>query len=248
MLALNTKPQTIVFAPVLLFVLLYSVRNIKTVVAVIAAAVATQLALLIPFLAAGTAGKILYHASHSVDLYNKLSISAFNIWYLLQPGNPYFINDKDIFILLSYKAWGLALFAASAILVLWPMAKALWQARQANTQPDERTYALLFLGTGMLCLYFFYFNSQMHERYAHPIIIFFFFYSVVSRNYRLYILASIPYFLSLDKAFSFPDGYLPIPHYKVIYASKIIALWYTATVVYGSYLYLKLARSHRQLA
>jgi hypothetical protein len=84
----------------------------------------------------------------------------------------------------------------------------------------------------------------MHERYAHPIIIFFFFYGVVSKNYKLCILASIPYLLSLDKAFSFPDGYLPIVHYKFIYASKVIALWYTATVIYGSYL---LYRVHRPL-
>ncbi len=107
---------------------------------------------------------------------------------------------------------------------------------------DARDYELLFLSTGLLCLYFFYFNSQMHERYAHPIIILFFFYAVVSKNYKLYILASIPYLLSLDKSFSFPDGYLPIVHYKFIYASGIIAGWYTVTLVYGSCLFYRLNR------
>ena len=116
-----------------------------------------------------------------------------------------------------------------------------------NTLPfNESAYQLLFLSTGLLSLYFFYFNSQMHERYANPIIIFFFFYGVASKNYKLYILASIPYFLSLDKAFSFPDGYLPIVHYKFLFASKVIAIWYTILVVYGSCLYYRLA--YRSLA
>ena len=98
---------------------------------------------------------------------------------------------------------------------------------------------MLFLSTGLLCLFFFYFNSQMHERYAHPIIIFFFFYGVASGNYKLYILASIPYFLSLDKLF--PD-FLPVVHYKIIWASKVIAIWYTLAVAYGSWLYFKAYR------
>ena len=68
---------------------------------------------------------------------------------------------------------------------------------------------------------------------------------MVSRNYKLYILASIPFLLSLDKCM--PD-YLPIVHYKFIYASKVIALWYTATVIYGSYLFYKLVNEGKENA
>jgi Gpi18-like mannosyltransferase len=242
LLALNTKPQSIVFAPVIGAILLYRVRAWKTVFTTIALCAVAQLALLIPFLFNGGVRKLVYHAVHSVDLYNKLSISAFNIWYLIQPGNPYFINDKDTFFLLSYKSIGLLLFSISALLIFWPVVTHLWKLRRASIEPNQHTHQLIMLGTGMLCLCFFYFNSQMHERYAHPIIIFFFFYSVVSGNYRLYILASIPYFLSLDKAFSFPNGYLPIVHYKFLFASKVIALWYTATITYGGYLFWSLCR------
>lgn len=242
LLALNTKPQAIVFSPVMAVVLLYSVRDIKTTVKMLTAAAVAQVIILLPFLGNGGVNKLAHHAVHSVDLYNKLSISAFNIWYLVQPGNPYFINDKDTFILMSYKSIGLLMFCIAAAFILWPMARHLWLLRKNDAVPNQRTHQLLFLGTGMLCLCFFYFNSQMHERYAHPVIIFFFFYAVASRNYKLYVLASIPYFLSLDKAFSFPNGYLPIVHYKIIFASKVIALWYTATVIYGGYLYWSLCR------
>ena len=236
-LALNTKPQAIEFLPILGVVWLYSVRKYKTLFTGLGAAALLQFIIVIPFLNTGGISKLFGFAAHAVDLYPRLSICAFNIWYLIVPGNPYFINDKDIFVVVSYKTLGLILFTISAALVLWPLLKKMWKLRKEQLLPDEQTYNLLFLGTGLLCLFFFYFNSQMHERYANPIIIFFFFYGVASKNYKLYILASIPYYLSLDK--SFPD-YLPVVHYKIIFASKMIALWYTATVIYGSYLYFKL--------
>ncbi len=244
LLALNTKQQAIEFLPVIVAVLLYSVRNLKTLFTGILVGVAVQFIILLPFIGNGGVNRLLGFAANSVGLYHNLSISAFNIWYLITAGNPYFINDTDTYFLLSYRSIGLGMFVLAAAAVFFPLLKTLWKQRKANLPFSEETWQTVLLSTGMLCLYFFYFNTQMHERYAHPIIIFFFFYGVVSKNYRLCILASIPYLLSLDKAFSFPDGYLPIVHYKFIYASKVIALWYTATVIYGSYL---LYRVHRPL-
>ena len=239
LLALNTKPQAIEFLPVMGIVLLYSVRKIKTLAGIIISCVAAELLILLPFMNSGGVGRLYDITLHVVGLYNNLSLCAFNIWYLITRGNPYFINDTSTYFIFSYKTWGLILFAISGAFVFVPLLKNVWHVRQKGLDFDKQHYELLLLGAGVFCLFFFYFNAEMHERYAHPIIIFFFFYGVVSGNYKLYILASIPYFLSLDKSFSFPDGYLPIVHYKIIYASKIIALWYTATVVYSSYLYYK---------
>ena len=238
--ALNTKPQAIEFIPVLGIILLYYISNIKILIRAITGAALTQFLLILPFLHNGGISSLWRIVTHSVDLYNKLSISAFNLWYIIVPGNPYFINDKDIFILFSYKTIGLSLFIISSVSVLIPLVRESISLRKKKLLPDSYSYRLVFLCTGLICLYFFYFNSQMHERYANPIIIFFFFYAVVSDNYKLYILASIPYFLSLDKCF--PD-YLPIVHYKLIYASRIIAIWYTATVIYGTYLYYNLSNA-----
>lgn len=247
LLALNTKQQAIEFLPIMAVVLLYSVRNLKTLLLGIAAVAALQFIILLPFMSNGGVYRLLGFAANSVGLYHNLSISAFNIWYLITAGNPYFINDTDTYFLFSYRTIGLCMFVTVAMAVFVPLLKTLWAQRKANLPFNEYTWQTLLLSTGMLCLYFFYFNTQMHERYAHPIIIFFFFYGVVSKNYRLFVLASVPYLLSLDKAFSFPDGYLPIVHYKFIYASKVIALWYTATVVYGSYLLYRLHKSPKAL-
>ena len=244
LLALNTKQQAIEFLPVMAIVLMYSVKNVKTVVMALAGAIILELALLAPFMASGGVGKLVTIAGNTVGLYNQLSICAFNIWYLITKGNPYFIDSNSTYILLSYRTTGLIMFGTATLAVVMPLFHKVWQLKKSNLSFDESTYRLLFLGTGLICLYFFYFNSQMHERYAQPIILFFFFYGVASKNYRLYILASIPMYLSLDKCFT---DYLPVVHYKIIYASVIIALWYTATVVYGSYLYWREVKLTRKV-
>ncbi len=246
-MALNTKQQAIEFLPVMAIVLFYSIRNFTTVAIALICAAALQLALLLPFISAGGVGKLSQIAMNTVGLYHNLSISAFNIWYIIARGNPYFINATDTYILLSYRTFGLILFAVAALAALIPLFKKVVQLRKNDLQFDEQAYKVLFLGTGLLCLYFFYFNTQMHERYAMPIIIFFFFYGVASKNYKLYILASIPFILSLDKAFSIPDGFLPIVHYKFIYASRVLAAWYTATVIYGSCIYYRLVTTSKEI-
>lgn len=238
-LALNTKPQAIEFIPIIAITLLYGIKSWRTFFVAATAVVTLQLVILLPFFSSGGVGKLWQIATHVVGLYHNLSICAFNVWYLISRANPYFVNDQDIFIVFSYRTIGLIMFSVAAFAVVFPLFRRLWQLRQKKLAIDALTFETMFLSTGLLCLYFFYFNSQMHERYAHPIIIFFFFYGVVSKNYKLYILASIPYFLSLDKCF--PD-YLPIVHYKIIYASLVIAVWYTTTVAYGSYLYFRLCK------
>ena len=239
-LALNTKQQAIVFLPVMAIVMYYRITTYRTIFLALFACIALQFLLVLPFIGNGGALKLWQIIHNTIGLYNNLSISAFNFWYLVAPGNPYFINHNETFIFFSYKIVGLLLFSISGLFVLFPLFQSLYKMRRNNLSFDKYAYEHLFLATGLICLFFFYFNSQMHERYAHPVIIFFFFYGVVSRNYKLYVIVSIAYFLSLDKAFSFPDGYLPIIHYKAIFASKVIALWYTAAVIYGSYLYYRL--------
>ena len=244
LLALNTKPQAIEFLPIVLLVLYFGIHSLKTTFLVLATCIGTQVLLLLPFMNSGGIPKLWQHVTHSVDLYNNLSICAFNIWYLIAKGNPFFINDKDTFIIFSYKTFGLVMFAVSLLFVCIPMTKMVIKVKKIKSRPNIRFYETIFLGTGMLCLFFFYLNTQMHERYVHPVVIFFFFYGVVSKNYKPYILISIPYFLSLDKCFSYPGGFLPIYHYKALYASKIIAIWYTVAVTYGSYLYYRLAKTN----
>jgi len=246
-LAVNIKFQSIMFAPVLGIIMLYSIKDLKTIVISAVLAVAVQVLIFMPFIVSNNVGSVIYMYTHSVGYYPRVSISAFNLWYLILPQNPYEQNDSQPFLFATYRNIGLLMFAVSSCAVLLVILKHMWQAKKKNIQLTDWHYQLLFLGSAMITFCFFYFNTQMHERYAHALVVFSFFYGVVSKNYRLYALISIPYFLSLDKAFSFPDGYLPIIHYKIIYASRIIAIWYTAAFIYSTYLFYNLAKKPTQI-
>lgn len=234
--ALGTKLQAIIYIPIIAMIWMYSVRNIKTFLLMLLVIAATWMTLLLPFIEAGKLHSALSVVTGAVDRYPIVSICAFNIWYLIMKGNPNHTPDSDIYFLLTYKQIGLLLFMISSGLTLLPLFFRLLRYRITKLTIQNDTLQMLMLTAGLIAFYFYYFNTQMHERYASPIIIFFFFYAVFSKNYKLYILASISYFLTLDKCF--PD-YLPIVHYKIIFASKIIAIWYTVTLVYGCWLFFK---------
>lgn len=235
MLAMVMKLQAIVFAPIVGIALLYSVRDARKL-ATVALFGAVVLTLLIsPFILAGELGGLWHVVTHAVGFYPRVAIGAFNFWQLLIY-DTYNTMDHNTFMGITYRNIGLLLFLMSSGLTLLPLFFRILKHRKANEEVSKDTKQMMMLAGGMVSLFFFYFNTQMHERYVHPIILFFFFYGVYSKNYKLYILGSIPYFLSLDKCF--PD-FLPVKHYKIIWAMQVIAIWYTLTVIYGTYLYFK---------
>jgi Gpi18-like mannosyltransferase len=242
-LALAMKPHAIIFIPILGIIWLFTFKNIGTWVKVFGVIAVTLLIVVLPFIVTGNAGKMMNVVFGAVGRYPYVSVCAFNIWYLITTINPEHTIDSETYILFGYKHWGLLMFFLSSALILVPFMFSMWRARINNEDFFKNKAAQLMLACGLIILYFFYFNTQMHERYAHGIIIFFFFYGVFSKNYKLYILASIPYFLSLDKLF--PD-YLPVKHIKIIWASKVIAIWYTLTVIYASWLYIREHRISRE--
>jgi Gpi18-like mannosyltransferase len=231
--ALLTKLQAIVFLPILFLLLFYSIQNVKQVAAGLFLSIATIFIVLLPFVLAGTAYKFLHVVTHGVGFYHNLSLGAFNMWYLFYH-DVFHIMDNGKFIVLTYMQTGLLIFFVLSGITLLPLIARSIQLRfRRDCQRDgEDILQLVTLTCALITLYFFYFNSQMHERYAHPMIIFLFFYGVLSGNYKVYMLASIPYLLSLDKCY--PD-FFPIHHYKIIFASKVIAIWYTLTLAYAMY-------------
>jgi Gpi18-like mannosyltransferase len=235
-LALTMKPQAIIFLPVLGIVWLYSARSAKTWASIVLAMVAVVFLVILPYLLDGQLGKMMHVVTTAVGRYPYVSVCAFNGWYFIPGVNPEHTLDTDTFIVLSYRHWGLLLFFASSAAILLPFMFRLLRSRKEGLHPDSSMKQMTMLASGLVTLCFFYFNTQMHERYAHAIIIFFFFYGVFSKNYKLYILASIPYLLSLDKCF--PD-FLPVHHYKIIWASRVIAIWYTLTIAYAFYEYFR---------
>lgn len=235
-LGLVMKLQAIVFAPILGIVLIYSIRDIKKLVMVGLFGVAVLAFCLLPFIVTGELGGIWYVVTHAVGFYPRVGMGAYNFWQLMIY-DIYHTMDTTEFMGVTYKHIGLTLFGISSGLALLPLFFRIIRHVKAKEELSKDTKQMLMLAAGMVSLYFFYFNTQMHERYVHPVIIFFFFYAVYSKNYKLYIAASIPYLLSLDKIF--PE-FLPIPHdNKLIWSMQSIAVFYTLVLIYGSYLFFK---------
>ena len=235
-MALAMKPQPIVYIPVIGLAWLYNVKDIKTWLQMAGVVVATWFAMALPYIVTGNGPELWHIVSTAVGRYPQVSIGAFNIWYVLPMKDPYHTPDYARFLMLTYKQWGLLMFFVSSGLALLPLFFRMLRYRKTGLQATSDDKQMLMLVSGLVTLYFFYFNTQMHERYAHPIMIFFFFYAVFSKNYKLYILASIPYFLSLDKLF--PD-FLPVVHYKIIWAMRVIAIWFTLTIIYATWEYFR---------
>ncbi len=235
-IALGTKLQAVIYLPLLVLVWIYSVQNIKTIIGIVISIILTLLIVALPFILTGHGEQLLHVVTSAVGRYPHVSVSGFNIWYLIYSGNPNHTVDTETYFLLSFKHWGLlAFFLLSGFTLLTVFFKIV-RAKLSDAFDKEELIKTILLTGGLITLYFFYFNTQMHERYSHAMLIFFFFYGVFSKNYKLYFLCSIPYFLSLEK--SFPD-YLDIVHFKILFASKVIAIWYTITIGYAMYLFFK---------
>jgi Gpi18-like mannosyltransferase len=229
--ALAAKLQAIIFFPVLFIAWIYSFRSIKEWLIAILLIIVTIIVLCMPFIASGHSDQLIRLVTTAVGRYPYVSISGFNMWFFL-PINPNHTDDRNTFFLLSYKHTGLLLFfLSSGVILLTALLKTIAAKLSKNISRDELVKMLL-LAAGVINVYFYYFNTEMHERYALPSVILFFFYGVYSGNYKPYILISICTFLAMDKCF--PD-YLPIVHYKIIYASRVISIWFTAMLLYGSY-------------
>lgn len=182
------------------------------------AAVLTELAIVFPFLLAGEFKNYFEVMVDSVDYFKLASLNAYNFWHLILSADPITVSDQDTFLAITYKQWGLLLFCGSSALVLIPLLKkVLKQGFQFLS--DKKGKELVFLSAAMISLSFFFFNTQMHERYSHPAMIFLFFYALFSRDFIPYILVSIAYLLNMERILEFFD----VPYYTFIFIPEFSA-------------------------
>lgn len=201
-LALNTKLQAIIFFPLIGLLLLPPLlQQWKSVASGLGLAALLQSLLLWPFFQAGQLKQLyLTLTSGSVDLYPCTSIAAYNLWYFFFHHNSVSVSDTELFFHLSYKHWGLLLFALFSALALLPLALRCLRIGLEGKTFGTASKELVFLCATLIALSFFFFNTQMHERYSHPALILSFFYAFYRKNYFLYLLISIAYFLNVEKS------------------------------------------------
>ncbi|CAN5127604.1 hypothetical protein BH09BAC1_BH09BAC1_24070 [soil metagenome] len=244
-LAVNMKVQAIIFLPLLGLLLLPTfIAQPKNIATALGTAILVQLLVLLPFILEGTVPEVWATITGSVDFYPIISMNAFNYWHLFFNSQQAWELDSQLFAGITYKHWGLLLFCLTSAMALFPLLlislNSIW--RKDFSTPAYRM--IVFLSAGLIALVFFYFNTQMHERYSHPALIMVFIFSWYSKKYLLSVIVFAAYFLNMEKIARF----LELENYHTLIFSPIfIALLYLASILLAFYHLYKYVNLRKEL-
>lgn len=221
-LAVNMKLQAIIFLPVWGLISLYNAldrKNVKPILKQLAIILLVQFILILPFLPDKYERDTLWRAvTTAAGRYPFLSYNAFNLWYFISP-DPFHTKDELAFGGISCNNIGHMLFFTVSFIVLWPLLRNVF-LKFKNSNTALLSKEKLWLMCSLVVLSFFYFNTQMHERYCHPAFIFLTAYSFYSRDFIPYVLFSAAYFLNLEGIYR----WLELPNYDtLIFSPAFIA-------------------------
>ena len=231
LLAINFKIQAVVFLPPLALVGLWKYRNPWRSADYIRAAgyaALLQLAILLPFILVGQIGQMAAVIGHSLGFYQVVSMHADNFWYLLYGSAAYGMTDNvSLAAGLTAKQLGLLLFCAYSLALLGPFLLRLgaaWRSGRLPAIPEDKVILLFAL----IPLGFFFFNTEMHERYSHPAIYFVAAYAFRTRRYAWLVLMLTAFAFNLESVFR----HLALISYQWPWFNpRVIAAMYGALIV-----------------
>ena len=220
LLGVNFKLQSIIFLPLVLFIAIpqYVEKKWKSIFIDISMFTLLQLFIFLPFIVSGKLNMVFNVLFNLVDSQPNISANAYNLWFSIVGKEARNGLDSDIFYIFTYKQWGLALFFIMSFFAFLPLCiqslKSIFQKTKLKFNNQ-----LAILSFGIISLIFFFFCTQMHERYSHPAIIFIVLYSIISKKWYLGFLVSVAYLLNLDgvlKSLSFQNYGVLLFHFKFI--------------------------------
>lgn len=229
-LAINFKVQAVIFLPPLLLLGFYKLWNKVSLLDILRAIIATaalQIIIVLPFLITGEINGVIKAVVGSVDFYPVVSVSAYNIWCLLLGEQAFHLSDKIIWYGGSYKHWGLIMFCLFSFFALLPLLiSAVSSIISRKVITSERSAHIILFA--LIPLLFFYFNTQMHERYSHPAFIFIAFFSFLNRKYFLFAIMCLAYFGNLEPGLH----YFGLPNYDIlIFQPAFVASLYLLLII-----------------
>jgi len=230
-IALNTKFQSIVFLPIILFLAIPLIKERngwkKLLITFVGIIICTGIAYY-PFVVKGgdyqlmlqkTLGGTIGHSPYA-------SANAYNFWYLVLKGDPYQISDSTLFWGLTYRLWGVFLFATASLFALFHFIKPVFKNLTSSVN-SSYTLRKVIISTALIPLVFFFFNTEMHDRFPYPALIFLMVYAVLYRRPLPYVLASIAYLLNLDAVLKFFNG----AYHTLLYMPEFIAIIYLLVMI-----------------
>ena len=204
-IALNFKLQALVFIPVVGALLLpnfLTLKGMKKFLLAIIISFFIQIIILLPFILSGRLGQVWHVIIDSVGHYPFPTVGAFNLWTILLPNvsieGMYKISDETKIGFLSYKQIGQFLFISTVLVSLYPLVNYLvkkYLKKNYSVFPIKN----VFLIAALTSLNFYFFNTEMHERYSHPALVCLAAYAFLSKRFLPLILGSISYFLNMER-------------------------------------------------
>jgi Gpi18-like mannosyltransferase len=190
-LAMNMKLQAIIFLPIWILSMTDK-PNLKTIFKTICIILITQCMILAPFYSVGDLPRVYERLTNFVDKYPMVSMNAFNMWYWIYD-DPSILSDQTKFLGFSLKSIGMFIF------FLWSGILLLFTFYTKHFLQDKDWYVKRFWNILVqIPLVFFFFNTQMHERYIHYGLIFCAIYAVLYHRYWILGLLSFAYLFNLD--------------------------------------------------
>lgn len=242
LIAINFKLQAIIFLPLVLVLSLPFIREKgwQSLVKQSLLLIGLQLLILLPFIVSGnfieSAHALL---SRSVDHYPVLSRNAYNFWYYLV-NDPFNFPDARTVMHVPLKFWGLAMFVTAASMVMLPLFLATNNRAFKNLKRNERL-GTIFQVAALITISFFLFNTQMHERYIHPAILFSGLFMILTHRPIVYMLVSVGYLLNMEAVMQYLryfDGLLGVQiDYSrwLIFHPEFIATLFMVAFLWGSF-------------
>lgn len=162
MIALMTKLQNMIYGP-LFFLLIWQLSGRTGLVKSLAGALFGFFGLNIAFLKAGAMDRVITSLISNYDYFPLLSLNAYNLWWIVAKGAGMQLSDKMLTIgIINAKTVGLLLFSTTYLL------GTLTMLQKKNTT----ILYTFFLGLIMAAGGFFLFQTESHDRYAFPLIVF----------------------------------------------------------------------------
>lgn len=210
--AFYSKLQAVVFLPVLVLLLLPQFKlNFRDCLKALAVTITSNLVIIFPFL---DQLKLMYaQVLKSVNLFPYVTFGAFNFWWLIFGRDLARTHDSEKFLNIPYLIWGLTLFVIFSLIAVIPLASEMLSGKKRIH--ESKFISLVMLTNAVLAFCFFFFNTQMHERYLQPVITFTgiaLIFSFSKRLLALYAFISICFLLNLEKVshlVSLPESVLP---------------------------------------
>lgn len=244
-----TKPQFLIFVPLLFIGLSYRIWEISKTKNIIQLQSAIFLVtsgsilgfclLFHPFLLSPSSSFSAFKEviGNSSKLFNFVSANAYNFWTLLLSDSEYYTRDNTILIgSITYIQAGIIIFWFQFITLMILLIRKFWLFQNSKESDIGK---LLLLGCIIIGLQFFLFPTQIHERYAHPAIWAAGILSVIYPR-KIFtvgiIILSVAYFINLENILR----YLRLAEYNTFPFSRqwVAILYLTAYILYCYELYI----------